>query len=217
MIYLFVPYYHPNSEEFINSLAKQTEGYRLIKRDRKRDKIYWTKACNDFLKDTQKYRGIKDNDIICIMNNDISFGPELFTEGSKVKQGEVYLPEGVHINWKYKKFIPVSYDETMVKTFPGRCFFMTYGDFKKSGGFSKLLPHYLSDYDFGIKMLKKLKPVMMRSKVKHTQHPQVTGFNMVSVNNPIFWTIFLIKHFNRYTFINIAKAWYDSISNWFKK
>lgn len=44
--------------------------------------------------------------------------------------------------------------------------------------------------------------------VLHYEHKLVEKpFSMISPNNPFFWTIFLIKNFNRYTFINILKAW----------
>ena len=78
MIYVFVPYYNEDTKEFKESLAKQTVPYRLIKRDRKRDKIYWTKAVRDFQREIQRFCGIKDDDIICIMNNDIEFDENFF-------------------------------------------------------------------------------------------------------------------------------------------
>jgi len=205
MIYLFIPYYNEFEKPFINSLARQNVSYRLIKRDRKRDKIYWTKAVNDFRKDLLRYRGVKDTDVICIMNNDISFSDTLLEEGSQVREGGVYIPEGVKITWGKKKFELVQ--SGRVDTFAGRCFFMTYQDFNRFK-FSKLLPHYLSDYDYGIKVCKKLKPVIMQNKLSHwgakPKHPK---FSILNPGNPIFWTIFLLKHPNRYTPLNLLKAW----------
>lgn len=212
MIYVFIPYYHPDTKEFTESLAKQTVQFRIIKRDRKRDGIYWTKALNDFHKEMKYWRGVKAEDVICVMNNDISFDSGFFEEGSQVKEGEIYGPEGVKIYWPKKRFRSLMYNQPMIDTFPGRAFFMTYKDFANSGGFCRLLPHYLSDYDFGIKMIKKgLKFVVMKNKIVHPYHPQVTGFKMISVNNPVFWTIFLLRHLNIYTPINIVKAWIDSL------
>ena len=53
MLYVFVPFYKPHTIDFLRSLAKQTEtSYRLITRDRKQDKIMWTKSVNDFYKES---------------------------------------------------------------------------------------------------------------------------------------------------------------------
>jgi len=215
MLFLFVPYYNEPTKEFLESIENSTVKFggdtyanRLIYRDRKRAGIYWTKSVNDFYDYVKSCRGVNPSDVVAICNSDISFNSDLIEEGMKVKEGEVYIPEGIRIDWSEKSFLTSDY---MADTFAGRCFFMTYGDFKRSGGFSKFLPHYLSDYDFGIKMLKKLRPVIMTNKIKHSHHSQVTGFNMISVNNPIFWTMFLLRHFNLYTLINIGKAWYDAL------
>lgn len=204
MIYVFIPEYHPDSTTFARSLNYQTQKHIVIRTNRKAQGIYWTKALNNFIKQARQYRGLKEEDTICIMNNDISFSPYLFEEGSKVKRGEIYAPEFISIDWKHKKFT----SGKPAHTFAGRCFFMAYADFVNSK-FTPALPHYLSDYDYGIRILKKLKPVLMKEKILHEEHPKATGFKMYSYNNPVFWTIFLIKHFNRYTFINILKAWYD--------
>ena len=215
MLFLFVPYYNEPIKKFLESVENSTIKFsgdthsnRLIYRDRKRAGIYWTKAVNDFYNYVSKCRGIKDSDIIGIMNSDISFGSDLIEEGMKVKQGEVYISQGIQIDWRKKKF----FEGNRIDTFPGRCFFMTYKDFINSGGFSKLLPHYLSDYDFGIKMCKRLKPIQMESEVYHEPHiKNKEMFSILNPVNPIFFTIFLLKHFNRYTLLNILKAWYDGI------
>lgn len=214
MIYVFVPYYQDDAKEFTNSLAKQSVPFELIRRNRKRDKIYWTRACNDFYKDIQKYRGLKDDDVVCIMNNDIIFSAHFIEEGSKVKQGEVYLPEYFCIYWKTKSFNAHRFEFVTKDSFAGRAFFMTYKDFRNSGGFSKLLPHHFADIDFGIRQIKRgLKPILMKNEIHHIEHPnnEDKPFMIISPNNPFIWTIFLLKHFNRYTFINIIKAWVSAL------
>lgn len=206
MIFIFSPYYHKDAKEFTDSLAKQTVPFRLIRRDRERDKIYWTQSCNDFLKQIQNYRGLKDDDVVGVMNNDISFDKDFFEEGSQVKQGEVYVCEGITIDWSKKKF----YQGDRIDCFPGRAFFMTYKDFKESDGFCRLLPHYAADYEFAIRVIKSgIKPVVMQNKINHHAHPKVTGLSIVSSTNPFFWTIFLLKvGVNRYFFLNLLKVWY---------
>ena len=207
---VFIPQYNEDTVAFRTSLDKQTIPFRTYRRDRKKDRIYWTKALNDFYKYCQNQRYYFD-EVICIMNNDISFGEGFLEEGSKVKDGEVYIPksEAISVDWSKKRF----YHGDNVDCFSGRAFFMTYNDFINSGGFCKLLPHYGSDYEFGIRQLKRLKPVIMDSEITHLPHSKKEGYSILSPNNPIFWTIFLLKHPNRYAFINILKAWYDAIGN----
>lgn len=209
MIYVFVPYYNEDSDGFKRFINNQNyKEFKLIRRDRKRDGIYWTRACNDFYKDIKRYRGVKDDDIICIMNNDIVFLDDYLRVGSKVKQGEIFVCDGITIDWKHKKFFRGS----RVDTFPGRAFFMTAKDFMQSGGFCKWLPHYLSDIDFGIKMVKKGLKVYEMVEILHPEHKkEERPFSILSPHNPIFWTIFLLKNFNRYTFINIIKAWITAL------
>jgi len=219
MLFLFVPYYNAPTKGFSESLENSTIKFggdtyasRLIYRDRKRVGIYWTKAVNDFYDYVKSCRGVKGTDIVAICNSDISFNSDFLEEGMKVKPGEVYIPEGVFINWQKKDFITLQLDNILgVCTFPGRSFFMTYGDFMKMGKFCKSLPHYLSDYDYGIRTLKHLKPVLMLNKITHDDHPKVTKpFSMISTTNPFFWTIFLLRHPNRHTLTNILKAWIDA-------
>lgn len=211
MIYVFIPYYNEDTPEFKKSLESQTyKDYRIIRRDRKRDKIYWTKAVRDFQKEVKRFCGAKDDDIVCVMNNDIEFGENLFSSISNIEQGEVAYSEGVWIDWEEKRFdiMPVTNGDSFI----GHFFAMTLGDFKRFN-FSRLLPHALADIDYGIKVMEHLDSVYFDEWVKHEEHPYQDChiFSLRNYNNPILWTIFLLKHPNRYTFINILKSWYEVI------
>ncbi len=208
MIFLFVPYYDKWNDYFQQCLDNQTEEFVLMKYNRKEMGDYWTHACNFFLKQLKTYRGITNDDVVCIMNNDIRFGWDLMAAGNKVKENEILIPFGsdIQIDWKTKKMIKGN----RIDTFPGRTFFMKATDFINSGGFSKLLPHYLSDYDFGIRMIKKgMRVVVMNQPIRHIDHPKNNNpWSIRSTNNPVFWTIFLLKHGrNRYFFLNLLKVW----------
>jgi len=208
MIYIFVPYYNQPDEKFCECLARQTVDYKLLKYDRRANKDYWSHACNVFYHEMRRYRGIEPNDVVCIMNSDITFSDTLIEEGSTVNSGEILIPRGcgIEINWQRKKFFRGS----RIDTIPGRCFFMRMGDFLNSGGFSRLLPHYLSDYDFGIRMKRKgMKINLMNQPIYHKKHSLNTRtFSVLNPKNPVFWMIFLLKHGrNRYFFINLLKIW----------
>src|SRR5574338_727234 len=206
-LFVFVPYWNEPTNEFTESLAKQTDvSYRLITRDRKKDGIMWTKALRDFQKECKRFLA-KDSDVICVMNNDVEFGDDLFKIGSDCGSNEVCIAygTGVEINWKYKRF---RFNSDYADSFLGRCFFMTLGDFKKIK-FSRLLPHALADIDFGIRAVKKLNLFFIDTYFNHPDHEykKVNKFSLLSYENPIIWTIFLLKHPNRYTLKNIIKAW----------
>jgi len=215
MIFVFVPYYDKWNDYFQNCLDNQFAEFMLMKYNRKELGGYWSSACNFFLKQIKTYRGLTDEDVICIMNNDIMFGDYLLTEGAKVRKNEILIPDGygIQIDWKTKKITKGG----RIDTFPGRTFFMTAPDFINSGGFSKLPPHYLSDYDFGIRMIKKGMAVKtMSTQVRHIEHPKNKNpWSARSVNNPFFWTVFLLKHGrNRYFFLNLLKAWAELIKKY---
>jgi len=205
MIFLFVPYYDNWNDYFQDCLDGQTEKFYLIKYNRKDTGIGWGAACNWFLKTLKTFRGI-DDDVICIMNNDIRFNKTLMTEGATVRTGEILTSESVQINWKDKSI------SEGTDTFPGRTFFMTATDFMASGGFS--LPHYLADYDFGLRMVKHgMKIRKLQNEVIHVDHPKNTNpWSMRSVNNPLVWSVFLLRHGrNRYFILNLLKIWYELI------
>ena len=202
MIYVFYPYWSESTYDFSKSLQSQKETFTLITRNRKADGILWTKALRDF----QNRLEAKDDDIICIMNNDIKFKPYLFTEAKSIKQGEIFIPWGCQltINWKSKKF----FTGNKIDSFLGRCFFMTAKDFLQIK-FSRFLPHALADIDFGIRAVKKFEPKFMTNSVYHPEHSYEPAyrFSLRSYENPVLWTIFLLKHPNRWTWLNIIKSW----------
>ena len=212
MIYVFVPYYHEDTPEFKKSLESQTVPYRLIKRNRKASKILWTEAINDFWHDSFKWG--KDDDVVCIMNNDIEFDGLTFKDFSCLTKGEISISEGTLIDWQKKSFKMVKgagLDYYRPDSFIGHCFAMTLGDFKKLGGFCKLLPHALADIDYGIKALKRLRVYSGYAIHKDHAYEKTSKWSWRSYDNPIVWTIFLLRHPNRYTLLNIARCWYDGI------
>lgn len=207
MIFVFVPYYGKWNDYFQECLDSQTEKFHLIKYDRKANNVGWTRACNDFYKEFKRFRGTEDS-AVCIMNNDITFIDSFFAEGATVKRGEILIPGGsqVHFDWKHKRIIT----DGRIDTFPGRTFFMTAKDFIQSGGFTRSLPHYLSDYDFGFKMINRGMIVnTMKQKIYHESHQVNTNpWSVRSVNNPMAWTVFLLRNGrNKYLFINLIKSW----------
>ena len=223
MIYALLPYYYEDRPEFEESLKLQTVPYRLIRRNRQRDGIYWTKAMNDFRKELIRYRGVKRDDVVCILNNDIVFLGNYFEEGSKIKQGEIGIPQvydghrlsewGLMVDWSRKAFS--YFKDCRIDCFGARGIFITAGDFIDSGGYSRLLPHYLADYAFAIKMIKKgLKPVRLNCFIEHKEHRRdIRVFSALNPKQPIYWTIFLfLCGRNKYLPLNILKSWVSALT-----
>jgi len=207
MIYLFVPYYGEWHSYFQECLDNQAEKFWLFKYDRKENGVGWTSACNMFHREFSRYRGTED-DVICIMNNDITFGDFFLSEGYEVDTGTVLIPRdsGVSFDWSNKRC------HHGLDTFPGRAFFMTAPDFIKSGGFSRLLPHYLSDLDYGFKLTKRgMRIEEMNHSINHESHPvNRNAWSVRSVNNPVSWTVFLLRWGrNRYILKNLLTSWLE--------
>ena len=206
MLYVFIPYWLEDTPEFKKSLESQTfKDYRVIRRNRKQDKILWTRAVNDFWRESFRWCGAFDNDIVVIMNNDIQFDEYLFAELRNIKG--VWAAEGIKLDWQNKK---ITYTHFDANTFLGHLFAMPLKDFQDSGGFCKLLPHALADLDFG---LRQKSITFIFNGFHHPEHSYepISNWSLRSYKNPIIWTIFLLRHPNKYTFINILKAWYDGL------
>jgi hypothetical protein len=205
MIYLFVPYYGVWPEAFTECLNRQSVKHMLIPYNRKENGGGWTSACNQFYKSFCKWRGTED-DVVCIMNNDITFDDNFLSEGCRVKPWTVLIPkgEGITIDWRTKQC------HHGADTFPGRAFFMCADDFIRSGGFCRWLPHYLADYDFGFKLTRKGVIVSEMSQgINHEPHSvNRNPWRLRSVNNPLSWTLFLLRNgLNKYIFLNLLKSW----------
>lgn len=159
-----------------------------------------------------------DDDVVCFLIDDLAFGDSFFREGKQVKFDEVLLPYvideqkrlidgGIQVDWKTKTFAISS----RIDCFSPRGIFLKLGDFRKSGGFNKWLPHYLSDYEWSMRLVKNgIKPRRMKTTIEETtgggQH--VTVLSKRSSPNPIYWTIFLfLCGRNRYLPLNLLKVW----------
>jgi GT2 family glycosyltransferase len=128
---------------------------------------------------------------------------QLYTDGS----GEL-VEVGVDVDWRRLKTRGVK-DPTAVNCFSTRGLFVRAVDFLDIGGFhTRLLPHYLSDYEFTIRARRQGFELASDPTVKLWYDPTTTGIRSVSrrsvrdylrttisrrsVSNPIYWTTFLL-------------------------
>lgn len=114
-----------------------------------------------------KQRGCSENDIVLIINDDVTFnenylanGRQLVSENPKSQIGSVYMEKdtglvadrGAACNFEKFAITPTQNDNELV-FLSTRGLFLKASDFIRSGGFCpKELPHYLSDYEFTFRL-----------------------------------------------------------------
>lgn len=217
MIHAFIPHYDIPEDRFMQSLKRQTVPVdKHWFYDRFLTKVYWTDSINFFRRWLELYpETFKDTDVICILNSDLDLDPKLMEKGSKVKPGEILIPKvyennkldewGLTIDWSKKRF----YQGHRIDCFSPRGIFITVKDFRESGGFNPLLPHYLADYEWAIRQIRRgLKPHRMNSYVIHQTHSKSAPiFSPLNPHNPKYWVIFLwLVCPKKYLLINIIKS-----------
>jgi GT2 family glycosyltransferase len=162
-------------------------------------------------------------DIVLIANDDTRFDADFLAGGRAAlvgsrkrlllaqlyAQGSGGLVEvGVNVDWKRLKIKGVK-DPGQVNCFSTRGLFLRAVDFLELGRFhTRLLPHYLSDYEFTIRAQRKGFELASDPAVKLWYDPTTTGIRTVSrtsvreylrttlsrrsVSNPIYFTTFLL-------------------------
>jgi GT2 family glycosyltransferase len=116
--------------------------------------------------------GVVDDDILLLMNDDVVFGPTFLEQGMaelKEMRGTLLLARqvdassgremsqggGVWADLAELRFEAAS-DPEKINCLPTRGLFLRWQDICRAGGFRpRWLPHYLSDYEFTIRAMKK--------------------------------------------------------------
>jgi len=167
-------------------------------------------------------QNVSATDLVLIINNDTEFGPDFLATGSILMQGQRNMlllatgfskqngnmvAAGVHVDWKKLSFNKAE-SSAEINCLSTRGLFLHVSDLFKIGGFyPRLLPHYLSDYEFTIRAFRKGMKLCTDSKLKlwldeeTTGHRQVsyknfneylkTYYSMRSIFNPFQWTAFI--------------------------
>lgn len=180
------------------------------------------------------------NKNILIINDDTVFGADFLSSGlevlnkrentlllaqSKSKSNASEIGIGVHVDWKHYTFKPAKLHSDL-NCLSTRGLIMTGRSFISLGGFyPKLLPHYLSDYEYTIRAFRKGFKLEVSERFSLVADDQTTGFHhsdqstlknylkstlsLRSVQNPFFHTTFIILSCPVfYIPKNISKVWY---------
>ncbi|WP_198158682.1 glycosyltransferase family 2 protein [Picosynechococcus sp. PCC 73109] len=175
------------------------------------------------------------NPVILIMNDDTEFDTDFLQNGLsqiKNKSNTLLMAEchqkgnigkGTKINWQQFKFRPVQNNETP-DCFCTSALFLQWQTFEKIGSFyPRLLPHYISDYEFTYRAKRKGFQLLTNPNViiswdnENTGHHHLNNFiaptfqqslqkffSQKSAHNPVTFSIF----------IWLACPWYLKLWNW---
>lgn len=167
---------------------------------------------------------VNEEDIVMITNDDTEFEETFLEKAVNLlntmqntlllavnynREREEIVSGGVEINWRTLSFSD-TLDAEKIDCLPTRGLFMFVKDFKRIGGFyPKLLPHYLSDYEYTIRAKKMGYNLRVEESLRIYIDISTTGYydvlsekNTVTFlkkyfskkcqSNPITWTMFIL-------------------------
>ncbi|MEI6287097.1 MAG: glycosyltransferase [Bacillota bacterium] len=184
---------------------------------------------------------ISATDIVLMINDDTEFEEDFFeialallarqehllllAQCYSLQTGEL-IDAGVHVDWQKFSFFQAKSVEG-INCLSTRGLFMRVMDFLDTGGFfSKILPHYTSDYEFTIRARRKGMKLVTDSNLKLYCDQTTTGihsnvgcgdlhqrikalFSRKSAMNPFAWTIFVVLSCPmRWKIYNLCRIWY---------
>jgi GT2 family glycosyltransferase len=167
-------------------------------------------------------RNAADDDIAVFINDDVTFAPDFLLNGVRLldQHGGMVLPQvlneetgnieetGVEADLKKLTFRTATSPER-INCLPTRGLFMRMSVLRKVGGFfPRLLPHYLSDYEFTIRAHRLGIPLTTSPGLTIAFDKGATGyrnlegesfadflrkyFSIKSASNPIYWSTFVL-------------------------
>lgn len=189
-------------------------------------------------------REVGDSAIILFVNDDVTFGSDYLASAGSVMNnrsgllllskfscdgGNVIGESGVVADFRQLTF-KVSSAEKEVNCLSTRGLFIRFGDLNCIGDFRPfLLPHYLSDYEYTIRAVRKGMRCETSDLVFLCSNPETTGyhrnfkergffrflkkyFSIKSAGNPVYWSVFVILSAPAPRVVpNLAKIWLRSI------
>lgn len=186
-----------------------------------------------------KSQELSISDIVLIINDDTEFDPDFLEIGLELlkkqektlllaqcysKQNQQLIDAGVHLDWSRLSFEKASTPE-QINCLSTRGLFLRVEDLFKIGGFHpKLLPHYLSDYEFTIRAHRKGMKLITDPSLKLWVDEEATGhhklysgslfvsfrrvFSKKSAFNPIIWTSFIVLTCPwKWKILNLYRVW----------
>jgi GT2 family glycosyltransferase len=180
---------------------------------------------------------ISDDDTVLMINDDVDIPPDFIETACKLLKPRMLLQAAV-CDQITKEILDVGvvYEPSEMRFRapesgePVNCLttnglFMHWRDMKIVGGFyPRLLPHYLSDYEFTMRAHKKGLNLAVSKELKLYWNRETTGHHLIeedrmlpflrklfskkAPSNPVYWTtfLFLIDH-TKYLPLNVIRIW----------
>lgn len=196
---------------------------------------WWARSLQEGLNWLKKNTPLP-SDIVLMINDDVSFGPEFIENGVgfmqkypqtlllsrfyDVKQGKV-IETGVSADFRRMSF-PIAVSQETINCLTTRGLFLRWDACMMIGGFRTfMLPHYGSDSEYTIRAGRKgfalrtspdvyLVPVLEATGIRgaHNSLKIKELFSIKYWNNPIYWSSFILLTCPaRWIPINLAKVW----------
>ncbi|MDB4409378.1 glycosyltransferase [Gammaproteobacteria bacterium] len=194
--------------------------------------------------DWLREREVDDSAIILFANDDVTFGPDYLEMAGLVMNersgllllskfscdgGTVVAESGIVADFRRLTFKTASAEKD-VNCLSTRGLFVRFGDLNCIGDFYPfLLPHYLSDYEYTIRAVRKGMRCETSDLVFLCPNPDTTGyhhnfkernffsflkkyFSIKSAGNPVYWSVFVILSAPAPWIVpNLARIWFRSI------
>jgi len=204
---------------------------------------WWWAGCLQKGIDWLKENGADDSAIVLLINDDVTFGPDylalarsammdrpglLLLSRHSCDGGNTVSESGVVADLKRLSFRVANAGEE-VNCLPTRGLFVRFGDIRVIGDFHpRILPHYLSDYEYTIRAARKSRHCETSDRVLLCPNPATTGhhdfrepgffrflkkyFSVKSAANPVYWSMFVILAVPKpWILPNLARIWLRSI------
>jgi GT2 family glycosyltransferase len=185
---------------------------------------------------------LDDSNLVLIINDDTEFADDFLERAACLMEGQkktlllaqsfsretrLLVGAGVQVDWSKLKFTSATTPD-QIDCFSTRGLFLTVEDFLATGGFHpKVLPHYLSDYEFTLRAKRKGMRLWLDDDLKLWVDEETTGFHQFeddsftmfckkyfaknSDANPFAWTMFIwLACPYQWMLISWMRVWYGT-------
>jgi len=191
--------------------------------------------------DWLKNNAINSEDIVLMINDDVEMPPDFIETGCALLRPGMLLQAAIYDDTTREVLdIGVVYDEQKmvfraprlgesVNCLTTNGLFIRWQDLQIVGGFHpRLLPHYLSDYEFTMRAHKKGLRLLVLPELKLFWNRGTTGFRIIeevdllpflrkffskkAAGNPVYWTAFLFMSSPiQYLPLHLARIWKSAL------
>jgi GT2 family glycosyltransferase len=151
---------------------------------------WWWAGCLHHASEWLAAKGVADDAMICILNDDVDIAPDFIALAvgelaarpatlllARQAKGETRGDGGIHADLWRLHFTPEP-NPVAINCLPTRGLFLRWGDLVRTGGFHpRLLPHYLSDYEFTLRAHRRGLELRVAEKAGLVPHSDQTGWS----------------------------------------